>query len=86
MNGDTKLIISKIKGLEKKFDNFYDENREAHGKMFDKINKHATEIAKCEIEMKNHKESHKTGRSWTQWIPTLLSLFIAVVAVIVALN
>lgn len=56
------------------------EIKSMFNQVFDRLNRHSKCITEEKVNLDNHLANHNIGRGWTQWIPSLVAVLIAVFA------
>lgn len=85
LNGDNAVLLARI---EERLTNFKDDVKEEvseikklFSNVFTKLNNNSKQITTNTTNIKNHTTNQDITRSWKQWIPSVIAILIAAIAV-----
>ena len=85
MNDKDRVILGRLIEKSKNMHDDIKDIKNSVNKITGCVNSNELCITKLDTTMKNHFRSHRAGRSWIQWIPIMVTAWIAVIALILGL-
>lgn len=83
MNRDDRVMLGR---LEEKMTNIHEDVRDIQKKISRVkgcVNENVTKIATLKTSFKNHITGHNISREWKMWIPSVIAVGIAFVALVI---